>query len=597
MPHSSKPVFIYDGDCSFCRMWIDYWKDFSRDAVTYDSFEPGKYLKVPQDDPPKSAYLITGDGEVLSAAAAVFRTLSYAGKNWPYRLYRHVPAVASLSEFSYRFIARHRNLFYWVTRLLWGKTVRQPTYVRTRWLFLKLLGLVYFIAFVSLGTQVIGLVGQNGVSPATQFLQAVREHTGGDRFYEFPTLGWISSSDLFLQTLCWSGAFLSLLLAAGIAPALVAFILWVLYLSLFVLGQEFLSFQWDILLLETGFLAIFVSPWGLFPSQRNSPPRPVVWLFRLLLFRLMFFSGFVKLASGDSSWRNLTTLTFHYETQPLPTPVAWYVHQLPPWVHAGCCAVMFLIELGMPLLIFFPRIPRLVAAASFSLLMVLISVTGNYTFFNLLALGLCVFLFDDRALKFLTKPGVRSESDVTENRSVAARIVAPVVIALNVFLIAGLVRVLPETAYRVLRLAAPLHIVNSYGLFANMTNPRPEIVLEGSDDGVNWKEYEFKYKPGDPMRDLPWVAPHQPRLDWQMWFAALGSYQQDPWFVNLCVRLLQGSPDVAGLFAKNPFPAPPRYIRGLLYEYHFTDLSTRKLTGAVWRRELKGFYLPAVSLK
>jgi lipase maturation factor 1 len=365
----------------------------------------------------------------------------------------------------------------------------------------------------------------------------------------------------------------------------------VLYLSLVSASQVFLSFQWDYLLLETGFLAIFLGY-----------SRSIVWLFRWLLFRLMFFSGAVKLLSGDPSWRNLTALTFHYQTQPIPTPFAWYAQQLPVWYQKLSCLGVFVIELGVPFLIFAPRRVRRSAAWCLIALQLLILLTGNYAFFNLLAVALCLFLFDDRSLaRLLPGRAFRPLRPWTPPRLRSAIAWGIVVVIL---VLSGLTsaeqlsrRQLPDAAKSLLSTVGPFGIVNSYGLFAVMTTTRAEIIVEGSNDGVTWLPYEFKYKPGRLDRRPPWVAPHQPRLDWQMWFAALGSYQRNIWFLNLVARMLEGRSEVLALLDRNPFPGqPPELIQARVYEYRFTDSQARHATGNYWTRDLIGTYLPPVDL-
>lgn len=603
----TKPLLIYDGDCSFCKLWIARWEQITKDSIEYEPYQTAaqRFPEIPHEKFTKSVQLITEDNEILDGAYAVVCSLAYdPTKRWMLWIYDKIPLVGTASEWCYGIIARHRDVAYKLTCLLWGKNLEQPSYLLTRWLFLRLMGLIYLVAFLSLGTQISGLVGKNGILPVEHFFELVKQNFGNERYLEFPTLAWLNSSDTFLQFLCWGGAGLSLLLIFGLVPACVCFMLWVFYLSLFVAGQTFLSFQWDLLLLEAGFLTIFLAPGSLLPkiSSERIPSTVIIWLFRLLLFRLMFFSGFVKLASGDPTWRNLTTLTFHYETQPLPTPLAWYAHHLPSWFHTVSCVVMFGIELVIPFLIFLPRRPRSVAFLSFSFFMIMIIITGNYTFFNFLAIALSVLLLDDAALRrFFPKKFSDYSAIISPIRlkRIAVAVVAVMIIFLNVFQFTKLLsrQETPKMFGVVAEWFAPFSIVNRYGLFAVMTNPRNEIVIEGSDDAVMWKEYEFKYKPGDIHRAPGWVAPHQPRLDWQMWFAALGSYRSNPWFIGLCVRLLQGTPEVLQLLEKNPFPDhPPKYLRAELYEYHFTDPETRHATGAWWRRELKGAYLPVISL-
>jgi hypothetical protein len=325
----------------------------------------------------------------------------------------------------------------------------------------------------------------------------------------------------------------------------------------------------------------------------------------------MFASGCVKLLSGDPAWRNLTALQFHYETQPLPTWIGWYIHQLPSGIQKTSTGLMFCIELFLPFLIFAPRRPRQLACVSFVMLQVLIFLTGNYCFFNLLTVALCLLLLDDTALKsfvpnrwrLLLSARFKVQGSASSVRWPPAITVplACIVITVSIMEFSALFHLQvpwPRPLASVYRAMAPFRSINNYGLFAVMTMSRPEIIVEGSNDGVVWQEYEFKYKPGDVKRRPRFVEPHQPRLDWQMWFAALGTYRQNPWFVNFCVRLLQGSPDVLALLAHNPFAgAPPRYVRAVVYEYGFTDATTRRKTGAWWRREPKGDYLPVLSLR
>jgi hypothetical protein len=412
------------------------------------------------------------------------------------------------------------------------------------------------------------------------------------------------------------GALFGFLVLIGVVtgPALAG--AWLCYLSLVTVGQDFLSFQWDILLLETGFLAIFLAPWRpLEPPWRPGTSRvsiTVVWLERWLLFRLMFLSGAVKLLSDDPTWRNHTALDYHYWTQPLPTPVAWYAAQLPAWFQRMSVVSVFALELGIPFLIFTPRRFRQFGAGLIVGLQLLIALTGNYCFFNLLTIVLCILLLDDsflsrwfpaRLVNRLTEgPGAERLAFFVVPAGKAIRAVVAVLLLLisgsEMLETFGQGGAVPGLARQAISWQAPFDLANTYGLFAVMTTSRIEIVVEGSDDGQTWHAYDFKYKPGSVARRPPWVAPHQPRLDWQMWFAALGNYRENPWFSNFMIRLLQGTPEVTALLASNPFPdAPPRYVRSVAYDYHFTDLAGRRATGDWWRRERKGLYFPEVSLQ
>jgi len=357
-------------------------------------------------------------------------------------------------------------------------------------------------------------------------------------------------------------------------------------------------------LLEAGFLAIFFAPWRFFSHRHKSEPsRAIRWLLWWLLFRLTFGSGIVKLKSGDVAWRTLTALTFHYETQPLPTWIGWWAHQLPEWFQKFSTFSMFAVELGASLLIFAPRRLRHLGAMAMIGLQLLIAATGNYTFFNLLTIALCLLLFDDAVLGRLSP---HRGTHPTLSQAAPWRRRLTTVLAVAVLTLTGLqfYRQLsrpwpfPNFGKKIIAWVAPLRTFNTYGLFAVMTRPRREIIIEGSRDGQAWQAYEFKWKPGNVFRAPGFVAPHQPRLDWQMWFAALGNAQDSPWFARLLERLLQGEPTVLTLFAHNPFPdPPPKYVRALIYEYHFTTPAERRVDGSWWKHTLLGNYTPVLSLR
>jgi hypothetical protein len=507
---------------------------------------------------------------------------------------------------------------------LWGKDVRRPTYLWARRWFLRLLGAIYLIAFLSLWFQIDGLFGSNGISPASQFLPAVRAQVGPDAYTLLPTLCWFGSSDAVLHFLCGSGVLCSLLLIFGIAPAVSLLALFVLYLSLTIAGQDFFSFQWDVLLLETGFLSIFFAPWQLWPRELllwpRSPPRataPVsrvgLFLLKLLLFKLMLMSGVVKLTSGDDSWWNLTALDYHYWSQPLPTIFGWLADKSPEWFKHFSVAFCLVVEIIVPFFIWAPRRPRLIAAGLLIFLQLVIAITGNYCFFNLLTIALCLLLIDDtsisRVLAWRTSASASPQElrppiakSITQCLSTFGAIVVIIVtLPINAWLIVSAFSPLsqpPPAVTKIFDKLEAFRIVNGYGLFRVMTKDRGEIILEGSSDGIDWLPYEFKWKPGDVKRAPGWCAPHQPRLDWQMWFAALGSPRENSWFAALIYRLLQGSHEVSGLLAHNPFPDhPPRYIRAMFYRYRFTTMDELRQSGAWWKREELHEYLPSVSLE
>ena len=599
-------------------MWIQRWRHCAGDGVEFIPFQSSeaaeRFPELPRAQLEQSVHFIATDGSVSRGAEAAFLSIA-PGNRFPLWLHRNVPGFAACAEFFYCRVANNRPLLSAATRLLWGNTVETPAYVWVRWLFLRSLGVVYLIAFVSLWTQISGLIGRDGVLPASHFIGAVDEQSatlGLKRFWFVPTFCWFGASDAFLHAQCALGVVFALLLVFNIAPALSALFLWALYLSLATVSGVFLGYQWDALLLETGLLAIFFAPWQLWPRLGREAPvlKLPLWLLRWLLFRLMFSSGVVKLASGDPLWRNLTALDYHYETQPLPTWIGWYAHQLPQWFQKLSTLGMLGIELVVPFLMFLPRRPRWIAFWVFVSLQLCIALTGNYTFFNLLSVVLCLLLLDDdRVRRWIPRRwrGAAEHAAPLRNHGLAIRIqrrasavFGILVLLLSLPILAGTLRwrvPWPKTVIAIHQIASPLRSMNGYGLFAVMTNPRYEIVIEGSRDGVNWQEYEFKYKPGAMKRRPALVAPHQPRLDWQMWFAALGEMRGNPWFVNLCIRLLQGEGSVIALLEKNPFPdAPPEFVRASFYEYRFTTMAQRRATGAWWKRELKGEYCPPVSL-
>lgn len=581
------PVLIYDGRCGFCRIWIDYWRQLTGDRIEYlASQEVGdRFPQIPAEAYARSVQLVHPDGSVTSGAQAVFESLGHSN------LYRWISAP---SEIAYRFIAKHRNFAYQATRFTFGTRIEATRFEAVQWIFIRVLAFVYAVAFGSLATQVDGLLGARGILPARDLL-ANMQRAGAIRFLAIPSIFWFSNDDTTLMGMAWCGVVLSvMLLITGFKrrrfERFILAILFVLYLSYSAIGQDFLSFQWDSLLIEAGFLAIFLG--------RN---RIIPWMFRWLCFRLYFLSGAVKLLSGDPTWRNLTALSYHFHTQPLPTVLAWYADKLPPELLHASTFMTLAIELGAPFLIFMPRRIRLTGAAWMIALQVLIFATGNYGFFNVLTVGLLLFLLDDQALRSAVPQHMAERFGPTAGR-MERRIAAGVA---AVVLVLGLSHLwitfegsAPAPVEAAVRYTGPLQIVNTYGLFAVMTTQRNEIVLEGSADGTRWQTYEFRFKPG-PVNVAPrWVAPFQPRLDWQMWFAALSNYQSNPWFVNFVVRLLEGSPEVEKLLANNPFPGqPPRFIRAGEYEYSFSDATTLRRTGAWWVRQPKALYLPPVGLK
>jgi hypothetical protein len=482
---------------------------------------------------------------------------------------------------------------------------QRGTYALIQRVFISLLGAVFLIAFVSLWVQLDGLIGSRGISPVSEFLPWIGGQLGWKAYLRIPTLCWISSAGGFLHGLCAAGVALSVVLIIGIAPRWVLLGLWVLYLSLVSVGDVFLQYQWDNLLLEAGFFSIFLASPRIWPGPQRAVNPFALWLLRWLLFRLMFLSGVAKLTSGDAAWRDLAALRYHYWTQPLPTWIGYYVHLLPSAFQTASAVAMFAIEIAVPFLIFGPRLARLFAAAAIAFLQVAIAATGNYGFFNLLSLALCLLLLDDAALGKIL-PRWLAGSRETPSEPIPARPALRNAFALGaVFCVLVSIaemrfwrRDLPPPIEDLLSMLQPFRSINSYGLFAVMTTQRPEILVEGSSDGRTWRHYEFKWKPGDPQTPPRFVAPHQPRLDWQMWFAALGSCARNPWFIRFQERLLEGTPAVLRLLDTNPFPSsPPRYVRSMTYDYRFSEWAEQRKARVYWKRALLGPYCPILSLK
>lgn len=494
----------------------------------------------------------------------------------------------------------------------------------SRSLFVRGLAFIYLIAVFSWWVQLGNLVGSEGLVPAADYLERVKEYgEKNDRmaFFMVPTVFLISCSDLAMNAACLIALALSLMVIAGYFQGQGLFSLWFIYLSLVMTGDAFMSFQWDMLLLEAGFLSVWVAPWKAKVSWRQPDlivPRWSWWLIRWLLFRLMFFAGYVKLTSGDPSWWDGTAMLFHYETQPLPTWTAWWMFQLPDWFNRFSCWLMLFVELVFPFFIFMGQRMRLIAALGISGLMVLIMATGNYTYFNGLTIVLCLSLVADRFWPWSWMKKIQIELPKADhvkgpvdsswhraNRLMRALLVA-CLFAASLLIVSGQLsdggtfknNPAPRWALNLYNSVASFRFVSGYGLFRVMTKDRPEIVFEGSRDGQRWEEYRLKYKPGKLEERPRFVAPHQPRLDWQLWFAAL-EHRYHPrsrnanWFSAMMKGLLDGSPEALDFFEYQPFrDRPPEFVRAKLYFYEFTTLKEKKETGQWWKRKPKGLYFP-----
>lgn len=465
-------------------------------------------------------------------------------------------------------------------------------YWLTRFFLQRFLGFIYLIAFLVTLHQFKPLIGEHGLLPAKLFLHRVK-------FWESPSLFWFNSSDSFLTIIAWAGVVLALAAVTGISDSFgmfvsvtVWFLLWFFYLSFVNIGQVFYGFGWETLLLEAGFLTLFLG------SSDTPPPTIIIWFFRWLLFRVMFGAGLIKIR-GDECWRNLTCMVYHYETQPLPNPLSWYFHQLPVAVHKGSVVFTHFVELAAPWGYFVPGVAGYLTGGVTVLFQLLLIFSGNLSWLNYLTLGLCIPCFDDAFLSRFIPIGPLSTGGFSPFRAGVLITVSALVLLLSIPPALNLLspRQIMNTSFE------PLHLVNTYGAFGTVTKERNEIILEGTEDDVitsatKWREYEFKAKPGRTDRMSPWVAPYHYRLDWLMWFAAMSDYRYYPWILDLAEKLLEGDRDVLKLLGANPFSgSPPRYIRASLYHYQFNRPEARNKTGQWWSRTRLWDYLPPLSLR
>lgn len=478
------------------------------------------------------------------------------------------------------------------------------------WVFGRGLGVTLLCAFGSAWWQLEGLIGDRGLAPARELIERIHA-SGSMSFARAPTLAYWDGSSGTLHAICAAGTLASFLLAAGLVPRAALLVAWACYLSIVNVGHPFMLFQWDALLLETCIVATPLVPfaWWDRHGHRREPPAIARWLIYFLLFRLMFRSGLVKIWSGDELWSTLAALEVHYETQPLPTALGWWAHQLPEGLLTLQCAAMFAIELIVPFALALPhRVPRILAAAAFVTLMLAIAATGNYGYFNLLTIVLCLPLLDDAFLRAALP--ARMNERFNRHHPPARRppgrwhrlhhVRTTAAVGLLLLGALGFIRGLgPRGGHPIDAVLEPVtgfRLTHDYGLFAVMTCLRPEILIEGSLDGREWRAYEFRFKPGALDRAPVWSAPHMPRLDWQMWFAALGNYRQNPWLVRLQQRLLDGEPAVLDLLGDDPFDGQrPRYVRATLVRYEMTDVATWRAEGHWWAEGDRHPYTPVLA--
>lgn len=647
-----RPLMVWDGDCRFCGMWIRRWHGMTDEAVDYETSQEvgNRFPELTPEHFAREVYLILPDGRVYHGAEAVFSALNAgARQTWPLKIYHKVPLFAKITEWFYRGVATNRSFLSLLTRLFWGDPGVRSTYRFSGMLFLRLLGLIYLVAFISFWTQSAGLVGDHGLIPVKLYFEGLKSQTGlsgFDRFLAAPSLLWFSPNSAGLNAIMGVGAACSLLVMMGFVTGWALLGCVITYASLRGGVPIFLNYQWDILLVESGLVALLIAPWGWWqkPMAPREPPAFGRWALWWLLFKLMLMSGMVKLfwngvgawpehpnflrhfvsfitgqplgysengaPMGVNTWLDGTALDFHYFTQPIPSAASWWFSHRPEWFQSASLWTCMIIELVVPFAFFAPRRLRHLAAWLQIFLQVMFLVSGNYGFFNLLTIVLCLPLLDDtfwpgRVRSFINRGTVAVPAAPTRARLRVGYCLRAV--AAGFIFLVGLIQfhetwqdrtgapakswtnldnapLLDRVALRVQQTG----LISTYGLFRVMTTERPELVIEGSEDGQTWKPYEFVWKPGDPMREPTFSTPHMPRLDWQMWFAALEIYYghtMPEWLPILCGQLREGNPNVLGLLDHNPFPnVSPRMIRVVVYLYKFTTPEERAKTGAWWTR-------------
>jgi lipase maturation factor 1 len=506
-------------------------------------------------------------------------------------------------------------------------TDKRPGHLWPRWIFLRALGLIYFSAFYSLLFQIKGLIGPNGILPAADYLQAVNAALHLQSYWTVPTLLWFGASNGALMTLCCVGLIASLLVTLNLWPRASLLICFLCFVSFVSVARDFSGYQSDGMLLEAGFIALFFAPPGLRPGlgELNPPSRASLFLLQWEWFRIYFESGVAKIGSGDLAWRQFTAMDDYYQNGPLPTWIGWYVQHLPHWFHAGATVYTLVTELLIVWMLFLPRRFRIACFFIVTPFEISIIATANYTFLNYLVLLLGVLLLDDRFLDWILplrfrelvrgkplmalagatgavagapKP-MSARAEWRERFTPLRRLFAGACLGLVFYSTTALLLwmfmpglPLPQAPVQALE---PFRIANSYGLFAVMTHERYEIEFQGSLDGKTWTAYPFRYKPQAIDKAPGIYAPYQPRFEWNLWFASLGSWQQSRFVVWTEERLLKNEPDVLALFASNPFAsATPREVRTVIYQYWFTDMRTKRETGNWWRREELRQYAPAL---
>jgi len=486
---------------------------------------------------------------------------------------------------------------------LWERSKKTDDYWLTRFVFLRFLGLMYLIGFLVAANQGTALIGENGLLPANNFLSVIDSRLGTiGGFFRLPSVFWFHFSNSMLLAIAWIGVALSAVVLIGFANVPILFILWFLYMSFNHIGQVFWGYGWEIQLLETGFLAMFMVPFlDPRPFSKNPPPVPIIWLLRWLTFRIYLGAGLIKIR-GDPCWSDLTCMFYHYETQPIPNPLSPWFHFAPKWFHKIEVLTNHFVELVVPFFIFTTRNLRHIAGIFLVGFQVILIFSGNLSFLNWITITAAISSFDDKFLRrflprFITKRAelAASHARLNKRQHKISWAYALIVVWLSVPVVTNLLssRQVMNTSFN------NLHLVNTYGAFGAIGKQRNELVVQGTDDEVIsettvWREYEFKAKPTDIKRKHPIIAPYQPRVDWQIWFAAMQTPNQNPWLVHMIWKFLHNDPGALSLIAENPFQdKPPKHIRVELYQYKFVPPWEK--TDVVWERKRAGSWLPSMS--
>lgn len=470
------------------------------------------------------------------------------------------------------------------TKLLRKELTYESSYWFTRIVFIRGLGFIYICVFLPILFQYQGLIGDNGLLPVKDYLSGGSEYLSFSLFWKHPTLFWFNQSDVYALSLAFLGLVLAIFLILGFANSIILSVLWLLQLSFVHVGQTFWSFGWETNLLELGFLSIFFVPfWGLSLDNHKVPPsKIIIYLYMWVLFRLMFGAGMIKIRY-DSCWRDLSCLNYHYLTQPIPNPLSPFFHNMPEWFSKLSVLFNHICELVVPWFLFLPQVFCSFAGWVFLFFQVSIAITGNYAWINALTIVMIIPCFDDRVLKRLFSLQKRINL-VLLNRAREYRFSRVLTLALLSGLVASLsvepIKNLLSEHQAMNRSYDQFHLVNSYGVFGSVTKKRYELIFFGTSNenigpNTKWLEYEFPCKPGKVYRRPCVASPYHYRITWQLWFAAMGRAQFNPWTVTLANKILHGESKALSLLSFNPFlENPPRYIKVDLYEYEFEKIGS-----------------------